>query len=56
MALASIYFPTLCDQVMEALATMPWCSVCFFALHTKSTAMVLAARSVHLTRLFPGQA
>ena len=30
--------------------------VCFVALRPKSTAMVLAGRSVHLTTLFPGQA
>ena len=30
--------------------------VCFVALHPKSTAMVMAGRSVHLTTLFHGQA
>ena len=30
--------------------------VCFVALSPKSTAMVIAGRSVHLTTLFPGQA
>ena len=30
--------------------------VCLFALRPKSTAMVMAGRSVHLTTLFPGQA
>ena len=30
--------------------------VCFVALHPKSTAMVMAGRSVDLTTLFPGQA
>ena len=30
--------------------------VCFVALRPKSTAMVIARRSVHLTTLFPGQA
>ena len=30
--------------------------VCFVALRPKSTAMVTAGRSVHLTTLFPGQA
>ena len=29
---------------------------CFVALRPKSTAMVIAGRSVHLTPLFPGQA
>ena len=30
--------------------------VCFVALRPKSTAMVMAGRSVHLAALFPGQA
>ena len=30
--------------------------VCLVALHPKSTAMIMAGRSVHLTTLFPGQA
>ena len=30
--------------------------VCFLALRPKSTALVIAGRSVHLTTLFPGQA
>ena len=30
--------------------------VCFVALRPKSTAMVMAGRSVHLTTLFPVQA
>ena len=30
--------------------------VCFVALRPKSTAMVMAGRSVHLTILFPGEA
>ena len=30
--------------------------VCFGALRPKSTAVVIAGRSVHLTTLFPGQA
>ena len=29
---------------------------CFLALRPKSTAMVMAGQSVHLTTLFPGQA
>ena len=32
------------------------CFVCFDALGPKSTAMVMAGWSVHLTTLFPGQA
>ena len=31
------------------------CFVCFVALRPKSTAMVIAGQSVHLTTLFPGQ-
>ena len=30
--------------------------VCFVALRPKSTAVVMAGQSVHLTTLFPGQA
>ena len=30
--------------------------VCFVALRPKSTAKVIAGRSIHLTTLFPGQA
>ena len=32
------------------------CFVCYLALLPKSTAMVMAGRSVHLITLFPGQA
>ena len=32
------------------------CLFVFVALRSKSTAMVIAGRSVHLTTLFPGQA
>ena len=32
------------------------CMYVFVALRPKSTAMVIAGRSVHLTTLFPGQA
>ena len=32
------------------------CLFVFFALRPKSTAMVIAGRSFHLTTLFPGQA
>ena len=32
-----------------------WLLVGFVALRPKSTAMVIAGRSVHLTTLFPGQ-
>ena len=33
-----------------------FCFVCLVALRPKSTAMVIAGRSVHLYTLFPGQA
>ena len=35
---------------------MIWLLVGFVALRPKSTAMVIAGQSVHLTTLFPGQA
>ena len=35
---------------------MSRCLFVFIALRPKSTAMVIAGRSVHLTTLFPGQA
>ena len=38
------------------LFTQIYLFVCFVALRPKSTAMVMAGRSVHLTTLFPGQA
>ena len=36
--------------------TQGYLFVCFVALRPKSTAMVIAGRSVHLTTLIPGQA
>ena len=39
---------------MESLGTFLLC--CFTSQTPKSTAMVIAGRSVHLTTLFPGQA
>ena len=50
------------DGSFEYLQHMFWLIVFFFvflffvALRPKSTAMVIAGRSVHLTTLFPGQA
>ena len=38
------------------ITKLPICLICFVALRPKSTAMVNAGRSVHLTTLFPGQA
>ena len=42
------------DQGLHCLSVLFF--VCFVALRPKSTAMVIAGRSVHLTTLFPGQA
>ena len=39
-----------------AAADDGFCLFVFVALRPKSTAMVIAGRSVHLTTLFPGQA
>ena len=39
----------------KIVLTLAWL-VGFVALRPKSTAMVIAGRSVHLTTLFPGQA
>ena len=44
--------PTELDFAFESLFVF----VCFVALRPKSTAMIMAGRSVHLTTLFPGQA
>ena len=44
-----------CD-VSVTLSPMFVCLFVFVALRPKSTAMVIAGRSVHLTTLFPGQA
>ena len=40
---------------ISAAAVSYLISVCFVALRPKSTAMVMAGRSVHLATLFPGQ-
>ena len=45
-----VYMRSSCSIVLICLF------VCFVALRPKSTAMVIAVRSVHLTTLFPGQA
>ena len=50
-----VNFPFFDGDVL-ALHTMVGWLVGFVALHPKSTAMVIAGRSVHLTTLFPGQA
>ena len=45
-------FPSLSMAVIEYTCLF----VYFVALRPKSTAMVMAGRSVHLSTLFPGQA
>ena len=42
--------------VFKAFCICQMLFVCFVALSPKSTAMVIAGRSVHLITLFPGQA
>ena len=42
--------------LFQRVSESPGWLVGFVALHPKSTAMVNAGRSVHLTTLFPGQA
>ena len=44
------------DLFCNVLYCFVYLFVCFVALRPKSTAMVIAGRSVHLTTLFPGQA
>ena len=44
------------NKRMEILCLFVCLFVCFVALLPKSTAMVMAGGSVHLTTLFPGQA
>ena len=46
-------FPSVCPFACNTITLQ---TVCFVALRPKSTAMVMAGRSVHLTTLFPGQA
>ena len=49
----------ICFQIVEPDQGQNCLFVCLFvfvALRPKSTAMVIAGRSVHLTTLFPGQA
>ena len=41
---------------MKFESNWPCVFACFVALRPKSTAMVMAGRSVQLTTLFPGQA
>ena len=44
------------SEILRILVEQVCMYVCFLALRPKSTAMVIAGRSVHLTTLFPGQA
>ena len=44
------------QTIRVTLKFLEYMYVCFAALRPKSTAMVIAGRSVHLTTLFPGQA
>ena len=44
------------DTATAAVVSMFCLFVCSVALRTKSIAMIIAGRSVHLTTLFPGQA
>ena len=46
---------TSCDNLLLS-QRLVYLFVCFVALRPKSTGMVMAGRSVHLTTLFPGQA
>ena len=46
---ATLQYFILCEKVLVCLF------VCLFALRPKSTAMVMAGRSVHLTTLFLGK-
>ena len=46
------------SQLLTIQYKQPWylCFVCYVVLRPKSTAMVIAGRSVHIITLFPGQA
>ena len=61
LTLWSIHFQDLVQKVTKWLTIIHYFQFmllagCFVALRPKSTAMVIAGRSVHLTTLFPGQA
>ena len=51
-----IFTPSYFRCINDFETTLIILFVCFVALRPKSTAMVIAGRSVHLTTLFPGQA
>ena len=42
-------------KAQQRTFSLSFCFVCFVALRPKSTAMVIAGRSVHLTTLFLGR-
>ena len=48
------FYPTLRLE-MDSNNLKTFCFVCFVALHPKSTAIVMAGWSVHLSTLFPEQ-
>ena len=54
MAYIKINQVNFCSLLVKCINNVLF--VCFVALCPKSTAMVIAGRSVHLTTLFPGQA
>ena len=47
--------PLILWQILDGFTFKICLFVCFVALRPKSTAMVIAERSVHLTTLFLGQ-
>ena len=51
-----VHYGGVCCMPAALLFEKLICFVCFVTLRPKSTAMVMARRSVHLTTLFPGQA
>ena len=51
-----IFFPDHTNLLFLQEPNIHVCLFCFVALRPKSTAMVIAGRSVDLTTLFPGQA
>ena len=55
ISIIDLYF-ILKDYALNGSTFLAVLFVCFVALRPKSTAMVIAGQSVHLTTLFPGQA
>ena len=54
-SMITVTFTINLGQCVHVCMVVGWL-VGFVALRPKSTAMVIAGRSVHLTTLFPGQA